>query len=271
MGQRVILRSFLASFLLASAFGDSPEAKAKPIDPALLKKFEARIFKDAAGHALKYRLCRPSGYDSRTHYPLVLFLHGAAGSGDDNTRQFNGGNEVPPLALSCQETQTNYPCFVLVPQCPRTDSWANYGSRPAETVRLTLGAIDSLKGEFSIDPQRLYLVGVSMGGRGVWDVAMRFPRTFAAAVPICAAGDPAGVSAITGLPIWCFHGASDPLVNVNYARAMISALRKAGGHPRYTEYPGVGHDVYKNAFKEPDLLPWLFAQKRSESRLGLLP
>src|ERR1051325_7289128 len=254
----------LLLLLLPLFSGFVPAADARPIDPALLKNFDPRIFEGDSGHVLKYRLFKPAGYDSRTNYPLVLFLHGAAGSGNDNVRQFNGGNEVPPLALTSAPAQAKYPCFVLVPQCPRTDSWASYGGQPTETVRLTLAAIESLKREFSIDPRRLYLVGVSMGGHGVWEWVTRFPRMFAAAVPICAAGDPARASKIIGLPIWCLHGASDPLVNVDYARGMIAALRKAGGHPKYTEYAGIGHDAYRRAFQEPDLLPWLFAQRRNE-------
>ncbi len=259
-----MLETLIAALVLLLVAGNVPAAETRAMDAALLRKFDPRTFQGASGHVLKYRLFKPVGYDARTNYPLVLFLHGAAGSGDDNARQFRGGNEVPPLALTADPVQAKFPCFVLVPQCPRTDSWSSDGAQPTETVRLTLAAIETLRREFSIDPQRLYLVGVSMGGHGVWELATRFPKMFAAAVPICAAGDPAKASRIKALPVWCFHGASDPLVGVDYARAMIAALRKAGGHPRYTEYPGVGHDAYRSAFQEPDLLPWLFAQNRHE-------
>jgi predicted esterase len=71
---------------------------------------------------------------------------------------------------------------------------------------------------------------------------------------------------MTRVPIWCFHGAADPLISVDYARQMIAALRKAGAQPRYTEYPGVGHDSYRNAFKEPELLPWMFSQRRAAEK-----
>jgi predicted peptidase len=131
-------------------------------------------------------------------------------------------------------------------------------------MRLTLSALDSLKHEFRIDTQRIYVIGLSMGGHGVWDLVTRFPKMFAAAIPVCSAGDPAKAAKIVGVPIWCFHGAADPVVGVAYARTMITALRKAGGTPKYTEYPGVGHDSYRNAFKEAELLPWLFAQRRKD-------
>jgi predicted peptidase len=123
-------------------------------------------------------------------------------------------------------------------------------------------ALDSLIREFRVDQDRLYLVGVSMGGHGVWETLMRFPDRFAAAVPICASGDTAGLQKIKAVPIWCFHGGADTTVPVSYARRMMAALRQAGGKPKYTEYPGVGHDSYRNAFREEGLLPWLFAQHR---------
>jgi predicted peptidase len=239
-------------------------ADKEPIDPALLATFEPRVFKDSNGHTLRYRLFKPPAYDAKTNCPLVLFLHGAAGLGDDNARQFNGGNAVPVRALIQDDVQARYPCFILAPQCPRGEVWASLVEQPSEIIRLTLGALDELEREFKIDRQRLYIVGVSMGGHGVWDVVTKFPNTFAAAVPICAAGEPAKARRVTTLAIWCFHGAADTTVSVEYARKMIAALRQAGGHPKYTEYPGVGHDSYRNAFKEPELLPWLFAQKRND-------
>jgi predicted peptidase len=259
-----MFKLILASVLLALSPGCVPAAGTRPINPVLLAKFEAHVFKDGSGHPLRYRLFKPSGYDARTNYPLVLFLHGAAGIGDDNARQFNGGNEVPPLALTADGAQARFPCFVLAPQCPRGGSWSSLNDQPTEMIRLTMAAIESLKGKFRIDPRRIYLVGVSMGGHGVWDVAGKFQKTFAAAVPICGAGEPAKAAKLVKLPVWCFHGAADTTVNVNYARRMIAALRKAGGNPKYTEYPGVGHDSYRNAFLEPELLPWLFAQKHGE-------
>jgi predicted peptidase len=152
-----------------------------------------------------------------------------------------------------------------MPQCPRSDHWGGgsllHPSEPSETTRLTLVVVEALQREFSLDPRRLYLVGVSMGGGGVWDLIARHPTMFAAAIPICAVGDTDKAKLVTKIPIWCFHGDHDPLVDVDYARTMIAAIRKAGGNPRYTEYPGVGHDSYVKAFAEPELAPWLFSQK----------
>jgi predicted peptidase len=260
----LMLRAIVAGSLLLCAFAKSDAAEAKPIDATLLKRFEARVFTNAPGKVLRYRLFKPAAYDPQTNYPLVLFLHGAAGLGDDNARQFNGGNEAPPLALTADDAQARFPSFVIAPQCPRGTSWSGFGREPSEMIAATMSALQSLQREFRIDAGRIYIVGVSMGGHGVWDTVAKFPKTFAAAVPICAASEVAQAPKIAPLPVWSFHGAADPLINVSNAREMVAALRKAGGHPRYTEYPGVGHDSYRNAFKEPDLLPWLFSQKRGQ-------
>jgi len=248
--------------ILACALVNADGAETKPIDATLLSRFEARVFTNAPGKILRYRLFKPAAYDPQTNYPLVLFLHGAAGLGDDNARQFNGGNEVPPLALTADDAQARFPSFVLAPQCPRGTSWSGFGREPSEMITSTMAALQALEREFRIDTSRIYIVGVSMGGHGVWDTVAKFPQTFAAAVPICAASELSLAPKIAPLPVWSFHGAADPLINVSNAREMVAALRKAGGNPKYTEYPGVGHDSYRNAFKEPDLLPWLFSQKR---------
>jgi len=234
------------------------------VDESLLKAFEARVYRDRSGSSIPYRLFKPDGYDSKQKYPLILFLHGAVGLGSDNRLQFNGGNEVPPKALIAPDVQAKYPAFILAPQCPHNDSWSHSGSaQPSQPMRLSLAAVAALEKEFSIDGDRLYVIGLSMGGHGVWDLISRKPAMFAAAVPICSAGNPASAKLLVNLPIWCFHGDADPLVSVKYAREMMAALQKAGGHPKYSEYPGVGHNSYVNAFKEPELLPWLFGQRRN--------
>lgn len=257
---RVVL--LLGSLLLASAVN-----AAETVDEKLLKLFEARTYREASGSSIPYRLSKPEKYDAKEKYPLVLFLHGAVGAGDNNRLQFNGGNEVPAKALTSPRNREKFPCFILAPQCPRNDKWGRGPFEPTghatDSMRLTLGALASVRKEFSIDADRLYIIGLSMGGHGVWDLISRQPGMFAAAVPICSAGDTSKARLLVRLPIWCFHGDADPYVDVKYAREMIAALRKAGGHPKYTEYPGVGHNSYVNAFQEPQLLPWLFEQKRS--------
>ena len=248
---------FLALSLCASI------RAAEKIDAELLKRYEARTYQEGSSKPLLYRFLKPPQHSSTNQYPLVLILHGAAGLGADNEKQFTGGNRVPPAAFAEAQNQAKHPCFVVVPQCPVGDHWGSgVLGKPTETTRSTLALLDALQKQFSIDPARLYLVGLSMGGGGAWDLLSRHPRLFAAAIPICGAGDPTKAGLLTQIPIWCFHGDKDPLIKVEYARRMMAAIRGAGGHPRYTEYPGVGHNSYVKAFEEPELFPWLFSQKR---------
>ena len=103
-------------------------------------------------------------------------------------------------------------------------------------------------------------MGLSKGGYGTWDAICRYPGRFAAAAPVCGGGDPAKANLITNTPVWTFHGDADSVVSVDLTRAMVQAIKDAGGEPRYTEYPGVGHGSWVHAFAEPELLPWLTAQ-----------
>ncbi|MFN9041975.1 MAG: dienelactone hydrolase family protein, partial [Planctomyces sp.] len=101
------------------------------------------------------------------------------------------------------------------------------------------------------DPQRIYVTGLSMGGFGTWELITRKPELFAAAAPICGGGDPAKAAACSSLPIWVFHGDRDTVVRPELSRNMVEALKKAGGMPKYTEYPGVGHDSWTATYADP--------------------
>jgi poly(3-hydroxybutyrate) depolymerase len=138
-------------------------------------------------------------------------------------------------------------------------SMAKEASTP---LRLTLEALERLRKEFNIDADRIYIAGLSMGGYGTWDAISRNPTLFAAAVPVCGGGDEAMADKIKDIPIWCFHGDADNAVPVARSRQMINAIKAAGGTPKYTEYPGVGHNSWDKAYAEPELAKWLFEQKR---------
>jgi len=124
-----------------------------------------------------------------------------------------------------------------------------------------IGILDSLKMEFHIDSRRIYVAGQSMGGFGAWNLITKEPDVFAAAIILCGGGSPALAPNVTHLPIWSFQGDKD-LSFLNSNRNMIAAIRKAGGSPRYTEYPGMGHEIWDRVFKEPGLVEWLFAQHK---------
>lgn len=216
--------------------------------------------------SLPYRLLRPLKVEPGKRYPLVIFLHGSGERGTDNELQLK---YVAPLFLN-DTARAQFPCFVLLPQCPATDRWVNvawsspqHTQRPQPTPSLAkvMELIGALKKELPINPKRVYLGGLSMGGFGTWELLARQPYVFAAAVPICGGADERTAPRIKHTPLWAFHGAMDNVVPPERSRNMIAALRKAKGKPRYTEYPLVGHDSWTNALAEPELLPWLFAQR----------
>jgi predicted peptidase len=249
-----LLRWAVQPILVLAALSVPSAALGQTVDD-----FEARTYTDGT-NTLPYRLFVPEDYDPGAAYPLVLFLHGAGERGTDNRRQLTG--QTAPLVFVHPENQERWPCFMLAPQCPPGGFWDNIGrEEPSTWMRLTLEAIAELGQEFSIHPGRVYITGLSMGGFGTWDVITRYPGLFAAAVPICGGGDVRLAARCAGTPIWAFHGAADPVVPVQRTREMIAAVIAARGNPLYTEYPGVGHNSWDRAYAEPDLLPWLFAQR----------
>lgn len=238
-----------------------------PVASRAADEYEARTFTGADGAQLGYRLLKPRNYDETKHYPFVLFLHGAGERGADNQAQLKNG---APLFLK-SEVRDKFPCFVLAPQCPPDKTWTTvkdwkgpnpFVEEPTEPMKLVFGAVEAVLKEFSIDQDRLYVTGLSMGGYGTWDVITRQPDRWAAAVPVCGGGDVSKIAPAKGMAIWAIHGAIDPVVPVIRSQEMIAALQAAGGKPLYSEYPYVKHDSWTTAYGEPELLPWMFAQKR---------
>lgn len=245
---------------------------------AVTTLYEERSVGVPAGDAtigFRYRLLRPAfvGEDGQRDrpYPLVVFLHGAGERGTDNVRQL----KYLPTWLAEPDLRRWYPCFVLAPQCRMDErwvdvSWADTKSTPqpaAPTVDLAaaMKAIEETLVREAVDPARVYLTGLSMGGFGTWDLGARLTGRFAAILPICGGGDERVAARLADLPIWCFHGDADTAVPVERSRAMIAALRAAGGRPIYSELAGVGHDSWTPAYRDRFVLDWLFSQRRSSA------
>jgi predicted peptidase len=185
------------------------------------------------GTTLPYRLFVPQNYDTTQVYPLVLALHGSGERGTDNLIHITSSR----LATSWADplNQANYPCFVVAPQCPPERSWGYSWTGPIGAEMATVvDMVDSLFTVFSIDTNRFYVTGLSMGGYGTWGFTQRFPDKVAAAIPICGGGDPAQISAISHIPIWNFHGKLDNVVLVSESRNMIEALENDGKPVVYT-------------------------------------
>lgn len=202
-------------------------------------------------------------------YPLVLCLHGAGGRGTDNQGR---GSEAFKV-MNSPEMREKYPAYLLMPQCPTGESWvdANWNSgysidstRISNELQAVSKLIDRIILEYPVDPKRIYITGQSMGGFGTWDLLMRRPGLFAAAVPVCGGGDITKVQDLDQTGIWLFHSADDPTVPVTLSRELYQALQ-AAGHPgvRYTEFPAGGHQSWVPAWNNEITINWLFEQKRS--------
>ncbi len=236
-------------------------------------KFAKKLFLSNSD-TLPYNILVPNNYSSKCGdvksvdsssklYPLVLFLHGAGERGNDNEVQIMHIKNL----FENNSNQIKYPCFVVAPQCPKNKRWVEVNwaakshsipSQASWAMQKVLQLIDSLVEKYPIDTKRLYVTGLSMGGYGTWDIISRYPNKFAAAAPICGGGDENMATKIKHIPIWAFHGAIDNVVSVERTRNMIQAIKKAGGNPIYTEYKGVKHGSWIKAYKEKQLLPWMF-------------
>ena len=171
--------------------------------------------------------------------------------------------EVPQPAplLAKTENREKYPAFLFVPQAPVGYSWGGFPGFPAADS-LVVEAIYALEEEFAVDENRRYVAGGSGGGYGSWHLIGTRPEMFAAAIPFCGAGDPDLAPNMVDVAIWAFHGRVDRNVPVSGSREMVEAIKKAGGNPRYTEFPETGHNVWPNIAQTPGLLDWLFEQRR---------
>ena len=236
--------------------------------PEAFAERKVAALEDGKPVEFRYRLMRPATVAANTRYPLVLFLHGAGERGSDNEKQLT----YLPTWLAEEATRRDYPCFVLAPQCRDEHRWVEIDwsdkkslpQKPEMTVDMTaaLAALDAVMQAEPVDPGRVYLTGISMGGYGSWDLAARMPARFAAVIPICGGGDEATAPKLKGLPVWCFHGDADKAVPVERSRTMVEAVKAAGGTVKYTEYEGVGHDSWTPAYRDPATLDWLFRQHR---------
>ena len=203
---------------------------------------------------LHYLMWLPDGYDDAKAepeggWPLVLFLHGAGERGDDLERVKAWG---PPRMAAAGES---LPYILVAPQCPQGRWW--------QTPPL-LALLDDITERYKVDPDRVYVTGLSMGGFGTWNLAAADPGRFAAIAPVCG-GSSAPMLRLDGLkdlPIWAFHGGDDPVVPPSETLRAVEAVRRLGGQARLTIYEGVGHDSWRNAYAEDELWTWMLAQRR---------
>lgn len=207
---------------------------------------------EADGKSIPYVLYVPRDYTPEKKWPVILFLHGSGERGSDGLKQSQVG-----IGTALRLFPERYPALVVMPQCASGARWSG------DMAALALKAVDQTMAEYSCDPARQYLTGLSMGGYGSWLIAVQNPTRFAAVVPVCGGGDPSQAAKLKDLPIWAYHGGADSTVPPQRSREMVEAIKSAGGAlVKYTELPGVGHNSWDAAYADKALAEWLFAQKR---------
>jgi predicted peptidase len=244
----------------------------KPADSAL-KAYERKEFVHN-GNVLPYRVLYPENYDRSKKYPLLLFLHGAGERGSDNEKQLVHGST---LFLN-ESNRKSFPAIVVLPQCPQDSYWASvnidrsiqpykinldYSSAPQWPLVAANELVKKMIQEEGVDKSKVYVAGLSMGGMGTFESVYRYPELYAAALPICGGGDATRYDKrVKNTAFWIFHGTDDAVVDVKLSREMLDKLKALKVESKYTEYPGVNHNSWDNAFAEPEFLSWMLKHKR---------
>lgn len=213
------------------------------------EKFEKQIVKTVSAKYLFY-LPKDYGKDPAQKWPLMIFLHGSGESGDDLEKVKMHG---PPKLIAGGK---DMPFVVVSPQSPG-------GGWNTEVLNAML---DEVLKKATIDEDRIYLTGLSMGGFGTWQWALDNPMRFAAIAPICGGGTPYRARRIKDVPVWVFHGAKDPTVPIKASEEMVDALKKAGAaEVKFTVYPDAGHDSWTATYDNPELYTWFLAHNRGKT------
>lgn len=235
-----------------------------------LEEMSAKTYTASNGTTLPYRLYIPEEM-SVEHPAFLIYLHGAGERGDDNIKQVKYNFEL--LERVINDEKLSKECIIAAPQCPEEYRWANtpwengsYSLKDTPVCAPMQAAdelVDYIISKYNVDKTRVYIAGISMGGFGTWNMIMRRPKLFAAAVPVCGGADPKMAEIVKDIPIRTFHSKGDPVVPVKGTREMVAALKEINGNIAYKEYESNEHNCWTDAFHEPDLTDWLFSQKLS--------
>lgn len=219
---------------------------------------------------LKYRILFPENYDITKKYPLVLFLHGSGERGYDNEKQLVHGSYLFTEPVN----RTKFPAIVVFPQCPVNDFWAPIKDRstgtfgylntkhPTKAMQLVIDLTKLMIKKEAVDSKRVYVLGLSMGGMGTFDLICREPKLFAAAVPICGGVNNERLKKVKNMPIRIYHGAIDNVVPLEHSQSAFDTLKSFGSKQcELIVFPNTGHNSWDQAFKQTDFLSWIFSKK----------
>ena len=259
-----ILIAFCTLALALSAHGQSADELAAISEPLTF---------ELDGRTLPYRLFKPIEVVEGETYPVYLALHGAGARESDNYRTLK--QDIWAIhTLASDPVREEHPCYIIVPQCPKDESWVklkwNHGSYKLDEVpaspylSMLMPLLNQVLEAHPIDEDRIYVGGYSMGGYGTWDLIARNPNVFAAAVPVCGSDTPGAAALIKHIPIWVFHGDKDKTVPTQGSRDMVAALKRVGASVKYTELPNTGHNAWQPTWKTEGLVEWLFSQSSKD-------
>ncbi|MBR5454092.1 MAG: prolyl oligopeptidase family serine peptidase [Clostridia bacterium] len=258
---------------------DTEPAETEPIKPdppvgehekiIFTDSFQRLDFTASSGETLPYCLYVPENYSEDYAYPLFLFFQGSGTRGDNNGTQLSEGVQ----GLFVPKNTPIYDSIAVFPLCDLEGRWAETdwaaGSYSVDEVEISrnmfavVELLDYLIETYSINTSRQYVTGFSMGGYGTWDIIARYPDRFAAAAPLCGAGDPSKAEALKDTPIWVFHDLDDDAVPVSGSQDMVNALQAAGSTVvKYTESQGMGHRIWDPTYRNPEFQTWMFSQVR---------
>lgn len=224
---------------------------------------------------LPYRILVPDKYDPENKYPLIIFLHGSGERGNDNEKQLAHGAEL----FLRDSIRKKYPAIVVFPQCSDNSNWSNVNivtdsvsskrtiqffsnSKPTVAMSLLINLVDDLKHKYSVQNKKIYVIGLSMGGMGAFEIVRRKPNLFAAAMPICGGANPATARSLLKTKWWIFHGEKDDVVNPQYSKDMATAILNEGGTAKLTIYPDANHNSWDSAFAESNFMQWMFSNRK---------
>jgi predicted peptidase len=258
VGQGFTVKSLLALaailFLAGCSTAHDAKSRVSPVPGTQVSRHFVGVTQKT--NQLDYLLYVPkaAAAEPAKRWPMVLFLHGAGERGTNvNLVAFHG---PPKQAAAGRE----FPFILVSPQCPSNQTWDN---------EALIALIDTIQAQVPVDPTRIYVTGLSMGGYGTWSLALRYPEKFAAVAPVCGGGDrirallPSQQQALKTLGVWAFHGAKDNVVPLSESERMVDAFKRAGvSDIQLTVYPDDGHDSWTHAYNEPKFYDWLLSHRR---------
>ena len=235
-------------------FGTHERMEKPSVKPVAENGQQARSFEMSVTRMVgcKYLLNLPQDYTSDKIWPMLLFLHGAGERGDDLERVKQHG---PPKLIA---QGRDFPFIVVSPQCPDGQWW---------DIEMLGQLIDRVEADYAVDPDRICITGLSMGGFATWALALLYPRRFAAVAAVCGGGETYRLEPIRHLPVWAFHGAKDEIVPLRRSQEMADKLKALGGDVRLTIYPDAEHDSWTETYDNPELYEWFLQHRRQPANV----